>query len=154
MAEDARIAALLIRAKTEADVEAARELLEIAADILKSRRPLPALLADHIASAFKRAANKEFDTKRRAQDLAFNLGLVRKDGRPSKKLPKGEMALAVAVYGDAEAEFGLRTAVAEAHGDMTKNTAKAKIQEAREGLEEARKHIGNIRLRKGGLDQG
>lgn len=150
MNNEAKISALLVRAKTEADVDASRELLEIAASILASRRPMPISLADHIANAFMRASNREIDTKRRIEELAFNLGMVRNDGRPTKRLPKGDMALAVAVYGDSEAEVGLRNAIAEAHGDMTENTAKARIQESRQVLEEARKSVSNIRMRKRG----
>jgi hypothetical protein len=48
----------------------------------------------------------------------------------------------------------LRAAVAEAHGNMTENTAKARIQETRDGLAEAREYVGNIRMRRRGEENG
>jgi hypothetical protein len=67
-------------------------------------------------------------------------------GRPRKAIDKFDVALTVAEHGAEETKLGIRAELAETYG-VSKNTAKARIREAREKLGEARKYVGNIRVR-------
>lgn len=134
------------------DPAAAPKLLEIAATHLRNGEALPPALASYLAIAFEKTANRPQDEQ--AKTLTDSLGIGVIVGRPRKTLPNGELVLAVAIYGDTEAnetETGLRKAIAEA-GGVAKNTAKTRIKETRTKLEEARTHVGNIRLRPRGTD--
>ncbi len=139
------------------DPNAAVELLSIAADCLKDREPIPDALADYLSDAFKQAVRtKTPKNGRRIEDERINQlahGLYMKHrpegGAPRKDVPHGGILLAVAVYGDTEAneaETGLRSAIAEA-GGVSKNTARTRIEETRDKLKKARRHVGNIRMR-------
>jgi hypothetical protein len=134
------------------DPAAAPRLLEIAATHLRNGEALPPALASYLAIAFEKTAKRPQDEQ--AKTLTDSLGIGVVVGRPKKPLPHGELVLAVAVYGDTEAneaETGLRSAIAEA-GSVSKNTAKTRIEEARDKLEEARKYVGNIRMSPRGTD--
>ncbi|GEQ77882.1 hypothetical protein CTTA_4887 [Comamonas testosteroni] len=139
---EAMIAELL--RKVVNDPHAAAELLALAADYLKSREPLPDALADYLAHAFRRAATtpppdndrssgegKSLVDERIAR-LIEGLCMKRESGAPRKEVPKGKIIAGLMIYGDkAEQEQGWRKKIAEEHG-LAKNTAKARIQEARE----------------------
>jgi hypothetical protein len=118
---------------------AARDLLALAAECLEAGEALPGKLAGFLAASFREAISEP--CAERGEALAFALGLSApgKDGRPRAHIPKSDLALTVAFYGenkDDEAKFGLRAGLAEAYG-VSKNTAKARIQETRDELEEA-----------------
>lgn len=134
------------------DPAAAPKLLEIAATHLRNGETLPPALASYLAIAFEKTANRPQDEQ--AKTLTDSLGIGVIVGRPKKTLPHGDLVLAVAVYGDTkanEAKNGLRSAIAEA-GGVSKGTAKTRIEETRTKLEEARKHVGNIRMQPSGSD--
>lgn len=144
---EAKIAELL--RKVVSDPNAAAELLALAADYLKDREPMPDALADYLARAFRRAAStpqpdddrssgegKSIEDERIAR-LIEGLCMRRETGAPRKEVPKGKIIAGLMIYGDkAEQEQGWRKKIADEHG-VTKNTAKARIQEAREELPKA-----------------
>lgn len=127
-----------------ADPHAAAELLAFAADYLKARERMPDALADYLAHAFRRAATapppndkrnsgkgKPIEDERIAR-LVEGLCMKRESGAPRKEVSKGKIIAGLMIYGDeAEHEQGWRKKIADENG-MTKNTAKARIQEARE----------------------
>lgn len=134
------------------DPAAAPKLLAIAATYLRRGEALPPALASYLAKAFERTAKRPQDEQ--AKTLTDSLGIGVIVGRPKMTLPHGDLVLAVAVYGDTEAneaKNGLRSAIAEA-GGVSKNTAKTRIKETREKLEEAQKYVGNIRMRPRGAE--
>lgn len=126
------------------DPKAAPKLLAIAAAYLRRGEALPPELAAYLATAFERTASKT--QSEQVKTLTEGLGLGASPGRPRKAVHKGDIALTIVVHGDKEAELGLRSALVEAYG-VSKSTAKARIQEVRDELEEASKHVGGIRLR-------
>lgn len=138
------------------DAAAAPKLLEIAASYLRKGEALPPALASYLAKAFEMTTKRPQDEQAKVLTDSLGIGVV--VGRPKKPLPHGDLVFAVAIYGDTkerEAETGLRTAVAKA-GGVSKNTAKTRIEETRKKLDEhmneARKHVGNIRTRPRGTD--
>lgn len=152
---EAKISELL--RKVINDPNAAVELLSIAADCLKARETIPDALGDYLSNAFKQAVrtktpkNGKRIEEERINQLAHGLYMKHgpEGGAPRKDVPHGGLVLAVAVYGDTEAngaEVGLRSAIAEV-GGIAKNTAKTRIEETRDKLKKARKHVGNIRMR-------
>jgi len=126
------------------DPEAAPKLLKVAAEYLRRGEALPPNLAKYLAKAFERAAKAERGEQVNALKVGLGFGVV--TDAPRKPIHKGDVALAVVVHGDKEEEIGLRSAIAEAYG-VAKNTAKSRIQDARDELKEAHKHVGNIRVR-------
>ncbi|MFZ2336376.1 MAG: hypothetical protein WAW35_15845 [Sideroxyarcus sp.] len=130
--------------KVVRDPHAAAELLAVAADYLKDRKPMPGALADYLAHAFRRAASaphpednrnsgegKSIEDERIAR-LVEGLCMKRESGAPRKEIPKGKIIAGLMIYGDqAEQKQGWRKKIADEHR-MTKNTAKVRIQEARE----------------------
>ena len=144
---EAKIAELLRR--VDNDPHAAAELLTVAADYLKAREPMPDALADYLAHAFRRAATapQPGDGKRiedeRISRLAEGLCLKRREGRPRAKIPKGDVALTVAVFGEDQSETKLKTDLAAAH-DVSTGTALAHIKKTKAELVEAREKTREI----------
>jgi hypothetical protein len=99
--------------------------------------------ARKILKAIKRSNPNTYDVEAIAKYLAKNFGEgTEKEtapvGRPRLEKPTGDLALTVAVVGHKEAELGLRKGFADQYS-VSKNTAKAWIEETREGLAEAEK---------------
>lgn len=104
--------------------------------------------ARKILKAIKRNNPNTYDVETIAKYLAKNFGedSIKEPapvGRPSIEKPKGDLALTVAFWGDKETELRLRKGLADEYG-VSKNTAKAWIEETREGLAEAEKLIKKI----------
>jgi len=139
--EAARIAKLLNRVGS--DIDAPAELLGIAAEYLKARKPLPDALADYLANAFRRAAGTpETDDGQRVEDariarLAHALGMTRNEGRPRADVSRGGIAVAIAAFGDDVSESRLASAVAETYR-VGKSTARTRIKEAKAKIAEGR----------------
>jgi hypothetical protein len=129
------------------DPEAAPKLLAIAASYLRRGEALPPEIASYLATAFEKAAKQPRGEQVNALKDGLGLGVV--TGSPRKSIDKGDVALTVVLHGEQERELGLRLALAKTYG-VSKNTAKARITETREKLAVARKHVGNIRMRKRG----
>ncbi|UZT80737.1 hypothetical protein OF113_12045 [Ectopseudomonas chengduensis] len=144
---EAKLAELL--RKVDNDPHAAAELLAVAADYLKAREPMPDALADYLAHAFRRAATapQPGDGKRiedeRISRLAEGLCLKRKEGRPRAKIPKGDVALTVAAFGETVSETKLKADLAAAY-DVSTGTALARIKETKAALVEARENTREI----------
>jgi hypothetical protein len=99
--------------------------------------------ARKILNSIKRSNPNTYDVEAIANYLAKNFGEgAGKEpapvGRPRLEKPTGDLALTVAVFGDKETELGLRKGLADQYS-VSKNTAKAWIEETREGLAEAEK---------------
>lgn len=120
------------------------ELLAIAADYLKSREPMPDALADYLADAFRQAVRTKLpkNGKRiedeRINQLAHGLYMKRSPdgGAPRKDVPKGDVALTVAAFGDAVSETKLKANLAAAY-DVSEGTARSRIKEAKAELADA-----------------
>ncbi len=144
---EAKLAELL--RKVDNDPHAAAELLAVAADYLKAREPMPDALADYLAHAFRRAASapQPGDGKRiedeRILRLADGLCLKRKEGRPRAKIPKGDLALTVAEFGETVSETKLKADLAAAY-DISPGTALSRIKETKSDLVEAREKMREI----------
>ncbi len=137
--------------KVAHDPNAAIDLLAVAADYLKNRERMPDALADYLAHAFRYATkvpppdddrssgDGKSITEERIERLVEGLCMKRsKAGAPRKEIPKGKIIAELMIYGDqAEEKQGWRRKLAEEHG-FTKNTAKARIQEARDELPKAK----------------
>ena len=127
--DEHKISALL--ARPGIDPEARAELLKIAAIYLRNGTAMPESLRLHLAGAFDAAA--QADRSERPKVLAECLGLVGEANRARKgKLPE-DLPLVVGVFGDREAELGLRQKLADECG-FSKSTAKARIEETRHAL--------------------
>lgn len=97
--------------------------------------------ARKVLKAIKRNNPNTYDVEAIAKYLAKNFGEGSGKepapvGRPSIEKPKGDLALTVAFFGDKETELRLRKGLADEYS-VSKNTAKAWIEETREGLAEA-----------------
>lgn len=137
---EAKIAELLRR--VDNDPHAAAELLTVAADYLKAREPMPDALADYLADAFRQAArtkppkNGKRIEDERINQLAHGLYMKRRPegGRPPKDVPKGDVALTVAVFGNTESQTELSKAVRDAtkgtEHEIGLSTARTRIQDA------------------------
>lgn len=145
--EAARIAKLLNRIGS--DVDAAAELLGIAAEYLKAREPLPDAIADYLAHAFRRAAGTvEAEDGQRIEDariarLTHGLGMTRNEGRPRANVSRGDVALTVAHFGDQVSETELAKAVAETYG-VSKSTGRTIIKEAKAKIAEGRALLNGV----------
>jgi len=125
------------------NANAAADLLALAAEYLEAGEPLPGKLAGFLAVSFREAISEPCAERGKALAFALGLSAPGKDGAPRKNIPKGDLALTVAIYGknkDDEAKFGLRAGLAETYR-VSKNTAKARIQETRDELGEAHEKI-------------
>lgn len=137
---EAKIAELL--RKVVSDPNAAAKLLALAADYLKDREPMPDALADYLADAFRQAArtkppkNGKRIEDERINQLAHGLYMKRRPegGRPPKDVPKGDVALTVAVFGNTESQTELSKAVRDAtkgtEHEIGLTTARTRIQDA------------------------
>lgn len=145
--EAARIAKLLRRVGS--DVDAPAELLGIAAEYLKARKPMPDALADYLARAFRRAAaTVESEDGRRAEDvrivrLAHALGMTRNEGRPRANVSRGDLAMTIGHFGGDVSETELAKAIAEIYG-VSESTARTRIKEAKAKIAEGRELLGRI----------
>jgi hypothetical protein len=136
------------------DPSAAIELLKYAADYLKKRNLMPEELADYLARAFNlTASTPEPENGRRIEDvriarLANGLGMLMEGGRPRKNVPKGDVVLTVAVYGDAVSETqlskGLRDAYKGTKHKIGLSTARKRIQDAKSELAKAADEVHKI----------
>lgn len=151
---EAKIAEL--RRKVVSDPHAAAELLTVAADYLKARKPMPDALADYLADAFRQAArtkppkNGKRIEDERINQLAHGLYMKRRPegGRPPKDVPKGDVALTVAVFGEDVTETKLKAELAEAYKgtehEIKQTTALNRIKETKAELSEARRKTREI----------
>lgn len=99
--------------------------------------------ARKVLKAIKKSYPNTYDVEAVAKYLEKNFGEGRGKepasvGRPRKEKPTGDLALTVAFLGDREAELRLRKGLADEYS-VSKNTAKAWIEETRNGLAEADK---------------
>ena len=125
---------------------AARDLLALAAECLEAGEPLPGKLAGFLAASFREAISEPCAECGEALAFALGLSAPGREGRPRAHIPKSDLALTVAIYGENkndEAAFGLRAGLAETYG-VSKNTAKARIQETRDELGKAREKTRKI----------
>lgn len=121
------------------NASAAAELLAMAAECLEAGEPMPGNLAAFLAASFRQAAVSE-PCDERGKALAFALGLSApgKEGRPRKRIPKGDVALTIATVGEGMSETELKKHLADAYG-VSAGTALNRIQETKSELEEARR---------------
>lgn len=99
--------------------------------------------ARKVLKAIKKSYPNTYDVEAVAKYLAKNFGegegtIPAPVGRPRKEMPRGDLALTVAFLGDRETELRLRKGLADEY-KVSKNTAKAWIEETRKGLAEAEK---------------
>lgn len=125
------------------DPHAVAQLLALAGNYLKNRELMPDALADYLAHAFCWAASAPLsDDGKRIEDeriarLIDGLCLKRKEGRPRAKIPKGDVTLTVAVFGETVSETKLKADLAAAYR-VGKSTARSRIKEAKAELADAR----------------
>ncbi len=99
--------------------------------------------ARKVLKAIKKSHPNTYDVEAVAKYLAKNFcegagKIPAPVGRPRIEKPIGDLALTVAFLGDKETELGLRKGLADEY-NISKNTAKAWIEETRKGLAEAEK---------------
>jgi len=99
--------------------------------------------ARKVLKAIKKSYPNTYDVEAVAKYLAKNFGegADKKPapvGRPRIEKPTGDLTLTVALLGDKETELRLRKGLADEYS-VSKNTAKAWIEETRKGLAEADK---------------
>ena len=135
--------------KVVSDPNAAAELLTVAADYLKAREPMPDALADYLADAFRQAArtkppkNGKRIEEERINQLAHGLYMKRRPegGAPRKGVPKGDVALTVAVFGDVVSETKLKAELVAAYKgtehEIKPSTALNRIKETKAEFAEA-----------------
>lgn len=152
--ELARVGKLLIAAKRHGDVSASVEILQLAAEYLSSRKPMPDALADFIADAFIYAANARRPEggatveQVRSDRLARRLRIKRDNNRPSVPQPRTELAKLIIQSGNVT-ETQLKKDVAKRF-DVSQSTALLWIKDAKAKVAEAREIFGGDELRQAG----
>lgn len=127
---------------------ASAELLSIAAGYFEAGKPLPESLAKLFAKAIRQAVAEP--SSERGRMLAFELGLdaQAKTGRPRKDIPNGDLALTVAVFGEAISETELKKGIAKTYG-VAPETARKRIKEAKAEQAKAREETDELLKRNG-----
>lgn len=125
------------------NASAAAELLAMAAECLEAGEPMPGNLAAFLAASFRQAVFEPCDERGKALAFALGLSAPGKEGRPRKRIPKGDVALTVATVGKGMSETELKKHLADAYG-VSAGTALNRIQETKSELEEASRRISKI----------
>ena len=134
--------------KVGLDSTASADLLSIAADYFEAGNPLPDKLAKLFSKAIRQAVAEP--SSERGKTLAFELGLDAqgKTGRPRKDIPNGDLALTVAVFGEAISETELKKGIAKTYG-VAPETARKRIKEAKAEQDKAREETDELLKRNG-----
>lgn len=119
--------------KAHTRAETAADALEIAVDYLRSREPLPPILADYLADAFEVAAAKA-DLKQQGDALLEELGLKALNRRPVA-VNDWEVAQFVDDPENGDSERKRITAAAK-HFGISKTTVRRRMKKGRKALEE------------------